>query len=100
LLRSHLQRVAYKLEENRLSRLHWPHLDRTQEMEPYESVLLDEVENAGIRFLDDSNEWHNEWPPLNATGQTTGTAMVLSAIEVTLELKDWGELVRLYRVGS
>jgi type II secretion system protein J len=92
--------VAYKLEENRLSRLHWPHLDRTQEMEPYESVLLDEVEDAGIRFLDDSNEWHNEWPPLNATGQTTGTAMVLSAIEVRLELKDWGELVRLYRVGS
>ncbi len=100
LLRSHLQRVAYKLEENRLSRLHWPHLDRTQEMEPYETVLLDEVEDAGLRFLDDSNEWHNEWPPLNATGQTTGTAMVLSAIEFRLELKDWGELVRLYRVGS
>jgi general secretion pathway protein J len=100
LLRSHLQRVAYKLEENRLSRLHWPHLDRTQEMEPYESVLLDEVEDAGIRFLDNTNEWHNEWPPLSATGQTTGTAVVLSAIEFRLELKDWGELVRLYRVSS
>jgi general secretion pathway protein J len=100
LLRSHLQRVAYKLEENRLSRLHWPHLDRTQEMEPYESVLLDEVEDAGIRFLDNTNEWHNEWPPLSATGQTTGTAVVLSAIEFRLELKDWGELVRLYRVNS
>lgn len=100
LLRSHLQRVAYKLEENRLSRLHWPHLDRTQEMEPYESVLLDDVENAGIRFLDSNNEWHNEWPPLSATGQTTGTAMVLSAIEFRLELKDWGELVRLFRVTS
>jgi len=100
LLRSHLQRVAYKLEENRLSRLHWPHLDRTQEMEPYESVLLDDVENAGIRFLDSNNEWHNEWPPLSATGQTTGTAMVLSAIEFRLELKDWGELVRLFRVSS
>jgi general secretion pathway protein J len=100
LLRSHLQRVAYKLEENRLSRLHWPHLDRTQEMEPYESVLLDDVENAGVRFLDSTNEWHNEWPPLSATGQATGTAMVLSAIEFRLELKDWGELVRLFRVGS
>jgi len=100
LLRSHLQRVAYKLEENRLSRLHWPHLDRTQEMEPYESVLLDEVEDAGIRFLDNTNEWHNEWSPLIATGQTTGTALVLSAIEFRLELKDWGELVRLYRVSS
>jgi general secretion pathway protein J len=100
LLRSHLQRVAYKIEENKLSRLHWPHLDRTQEMEPYESVLLGEVENASIRFLDSNNEWHNEWPPLSATGQTTATAMVLSAIEFRLELKDWGELVRLFRVSS
>jgi hypothetical protein len=58
------------------------------------------VEDAGIRFLDNTNEWHNEWPPLSATGQTTGTALVLSAIEFRLELKDWGELVRLYRVSS
>ena len=28
MLRSHLQRVAYKIEENTLSRLHWPQLDR------------------------------------------------------------------------
>ena len=34
LQRSHLQRVAYKLEENTLSRLHWPHLDRTQDCFP------------------------------------------------------------------
>jgi general secretion pathway protein J len=99
LLRSHLQRVAYRLEEDRLSRLHWPHLDRTQEMEPYETVLLDDVVDAGIRFLDSNNEWHNEWPPLSATGQATDTATVLSAIEFKLELKDWGELVRLFQVS-
>lgn len=100
LLRSHLQRVAYKLEENTLSRLHWPHLDRTQEMQAYESVLLEDVENASIRFLDNSNEWHNEWPPLSATGQTGDAAVTLSAIEFTLELQDWGELVRIFQVSG
>ena len=100
LLRSHLQRVAYKLEENTLSRLHWPHLDRTQEMQAYESVLLEDVENASIRFLDNSNEWHNEWPPLSATGQPGDTAVTLSAIEFTLELQDWGELVRIFQVSG
>jgi len=100
MLRSHLQRVAYKLEENTLSRLHWPHLDRTQEMQPYESVLLEEVESANVRFLDKDNEWHDEWPPLNATGQLDGNTAVLSAIEFTVTLQDWGELVRLFMVSG
>lgn len=100
LQRSHLQRVAYKLEENTFSRLYWPHLDRTQEMQPYENVLLEDVEDASIRFLDDSNEWHNEWPPLSATGQPGDTSVALSAIEITLELHDWGELVRIFMVSS
>jgi len=98
--RSHLQRVAYKLEENVLTRLYWPHLDRTQEMQPYESILLEEVENASIRFLDDNNEWHDEWPPLTATGQVDANPEVLSAIEFTLELQDWGELMRLFLVSG
>ncbi len=100
LLRSHIQRVAYKIEDNTLSRLHWPHLDRTQEMQPYESVLLEDVEDASIRFLDNNNEWHDEWPPLSATGQADGNAVALSAIEFTLELQDWGELVRIFAVTS
>ena len=100
LLRSHIQRVAYKIEDNTLSRQHWPHLDRTQEMQPYESVLLEDVEDASIRFLDNNNEWHDEWPPLSATGQADGNAVALSAIEFTLELQDWGELVRIFAVTS
>ena len=100
LLRSHLQRVAYKLEENSLSRLHWPQLDRTQEMEPYETLLLDDVERAEIRFLDNNNEWHNEWPPLDSSVVTGDTTVALSAIEFTLELQDWGELVRLFLVSG
>jgi general secretion pathway protein J len=100
MLRSHLQRVAYKIEENTLSRLYWPHLDRTQEMLPYESVLLEEVESVSIRFLDNNNEWHDEWPPLSATGQTDNISLVLSAIEFTVELQDWGELVRIFMVSG
>ena len=100
MLRSHLQRVAYKIEENTLSRLHWPQLDRTQEMLPYESVLLEEVESASIRFLDNNNEWHNEWPPLSATGQLDGSSVALSAIEFTVTLQDWGELVRIFMVSG
>ena len=69
-------------------------------MLPYESVLLEEVESASIRFLDNNNEWHNEWPPLSATGQPDGNTLALSAIEFTVTLQDWGELVRIFQVSG
>ena len=100
LQRSHLQRVAYKLEENTLSRLHWPHLDRTQEMQPYERVLLEDVDAVSIRFLDSNNEWQNEWPPLDASGLPGGDTVALAAIEFSLEQQDWGELVRIFKVSG
>ncbi len=100
LQRSHLQRVAYKLEENQLYRLDWQHLDRPQEMQPYESVLLTEVESVSIRFLDTNNEWHDQWPPLNTSVQAGDMSESLSAVELTLELTDWGEIMRIYRISS
>ena len=104
LIRSSLQRVAYRFDEDKLVRLQWPQLDRTQEMEAKQSVLIDEVEQVTIRFLDQNNEWQDQWPPLNAqttaaaNGGTAGTATGPVAIEVVLQLKDWGDIRRLYEV--
>ena len=98
--RSHLQRVAYRLDDNTLTRLHWPQLDRTQEMEPYESVLLDQVESAEIRYLDSNFEWHNEWPPLTQSNQADNNPTRLTAIEFKVQLQDWGELVRIFRAAG
>ena len=100
LQRSHLQRVAYRLEENQLYRLDWQHLDRPQEMQPYESVLLTEVESISIRFLDTNNEWHEQWPPLNTSVQAGDMSEFPSAVELALELTDWGEIMRIYRISS
>jgi len=105
LLRSSLQRVAYRLEDETLIRLHWSNLDRAQAEEPRETVLLDEVEEISIRFLDENAEWQEQWPPLNASAGTGDSASfgdgqnILPpplAIEIVLTLKDWGEIRRLY----
>ena len=99
LKRSNLLRVAYQLDDDKLVRLFWPQLDRAQGMEPYESILLDQVTEVELRFRDDANEWHSEWPPLNAQPQANGNPPQLTAIEFKLELADWGEVTRLYQVG-
>jgi len=103
LLRSTLQRVAYRFDEDKLLRLQWPQLDRTQEMEPKETILIDNVENVVIRFLDQNAEWQEQWPPLNSgssAGSTGTTATVAPlAIEITIRLKDWGDIRRLYAMN-
>lgn len=93
LKRSNLLRIAYKFEDEKLIRLFWPQLDRAPAMEAYETTLLEQMERVEFRYRDDKKEWHSQWPPLS------GASVELTAIELTLELKDWGEITRLYQVG-
>ena len=96
--RSNLQRIAYRLGDNTLHRLHWTHLDRAPGAKPYETPLLTGVNTVDFRFLDDRRNWHSQWPPLNAVADAEGAAQ-LRAIELTLELADWGRIQRLYEVS-
>jgi general secretion pathway protein J len=98
LIRSTLQRVAYRFDEDKLVRLQWPHLDRSQEAEPQESILVDNVENVVIRFLDSNAEWQEQWPPLNAGGE--GAALSPLAVEIVVTLNDWGDIRRIYQVNQ
>ena len=102
LLRSTLLRVAYQFDEETLVRLQWPQLDRTQEQEPKKTTLIDNLEAATIRFMDPAGEWQEQWPPLNAAPvNAPGTAVATIyplAIEIILQLKDWGEIRRLYQI--
>ncbi len=66
--RSHLQRIAYSLKDEKLIRSLWYVLDRAQDSERYDIVLLDDVKNLEIRYLDDKKEWQRSWPPLNTSG--------------------------------
>lgn len=113
LTRSSLLRVAYQLKENELIRLQWQQLDRAQGIEPKQTTLIKDVEDFSINFLTDGGETSDRWPPLNATGNTpapastagnnpganTGTsaqALRPLAIEIIMELSDWGEIRRVY----
>ena len=105
--RSTLQRVAYRLEDDRLLRLSYPVLDRTTAIEPTETVLVDRVEGFEVRFLPtikslevDRNQtidrrfWQENW--ISEVGFTDKIMDPPAALEVRLSLEDWGELERLY----
>ena len=92
--RSSLQRVAWRLDEERLVRYQWLVLDRVQDSQPLEQPVIEGVEQAEFRFLDREGQWQGQWPPPNVQGD----AGLPRAVEVNLELERWGEIRWLFRL--
>jgi len=97
--RSTLQRVAYELDDQKLRRDYWLMLDRTLDAEPVSAVLLEQVREVKLRFLDGNQTWHEQWPPLGYSAPDAPRVLPI-AVEITLELEDWGRIVRLVEVAG
>jgi len=92
--RSNLQRVAYGIEDEQLVRSSWSVLDRAQDSEPYQAVLLDKVREIKLRYMDNSRKWQTQWPPADlASGDSIPQPL---AIEVTISLEDLGDIRRVF----
>jgi len=90
-VRSNLQRVAYALDDDKLIRQYWYHLDPIDEAPTRRRQMLSGVEALTFRFLDRSGEWTESWPP----SDTENPGLPL-AIEFTLELDDYGDVSRVF----
>lgn len=98
--RSTLQRTAYRIEDDELIRYHWNVLDRTVNSTPITTVMLEEVESLSFRFLQQTDEWTEQWPPLSAQGaQGTQSGNLPRAVEIVLTLADEGEISRVVEVS-
>lgn len=99
--RSELQRVSYVLREQRLVREHWAVLDPVAGAEPLRRDLLDRVTSVSLRYMDAGHQWQSSWPP-TSVGTTDLRQLRLRpvAVEITLELVDWGQLVRIVEVAG
>jgi general secretion pathway protein J len=100
--RSTLQRVAYRLEDGKLTRNYWVMLDRTLSTEPVSTVLLDRVTAVTLRFMSSNRRFTDQWPALSGGAIAgPGAARTLPiAVEITLELEDWGKITRLVEVAG
>ncbi len=93
--RASLQRVAYRMRDGQLWRLHWPVLDRGGPIEPRETMVLDQVREFRVRFLD-QDEWRDGWPPpASDESGRRDLDRLPRAVEISLTLEDWGEITRL-----
>lgn len=88
LVRSSLQRVRYDLDDKVLLRMSWNLVDHI-DAEPITMPLLNDVEGFSLRFLDKNNAWKENWEI---------PKQIPKAIELTLEHKHWGKIIRLIPV--
>jgi general secretion pathway protein J len=96
-----LQRVTYILENGALRREHWPVLDATLTTTTLRRELLDKVKSMTLRYMDNSFQWRDQWPQQALAGDATSNLRMRPiAVEVTLELEDFGKLVRVIEVAG
>jgi general secretion pathway protein J len=97
--RGTLQRVQYRLEENKLVREYWPVMDRVLGMEGRIQELLDGVDEFEIEYMDSGGNWQPNWPPLStAEAETGGVNSLPMAVRYRLETRAFGEIIRLVEI--
>ncbi|HZW60262.1 MAG TPA: type II secretion system minor pseudopilin GspJ [Woeseiaceae bacterium] len=95
--RGTLQRVAYRLEDDKLRRYYWSVLDRTLSNEPTVMTLLDGVQSIEFRFMLDNGAYSPQWPPENRPGPL-GLRERPRAVEILLTLANQDEIRRLIEI--
>jgi type II secretion system protein J len=96
-----LERVSYILENGTLRREHWPVLDAVMTTTTVRRELLDKVKSVTVRYMDVSFNWRDQWPPQALAGDPTANLRLRPiAVEVTLDLEDWGTIVRVIEVAA
>lgn len=101
--RSNLQHVAYNVKDGRLVRSVWNVLDRAQNTEAQDTIMVEDVESATVKFYQLKNGQlvaHGSWPAAQITGTQTQAPGLPNALELTLDVKGWGRITRLFRIPS
>jgi general secretion pathway protein J len=92
-------RVAYGWQDDALLRFTWPVADRTLATPPQRTELLTGVSNLEVRFRAPSGEWFSEWPPTELSGPMSYVS-VPRAVELAIELEDFGRVWRIVETGN
>jgi general secretion pathway protein J len=101
--RSELQRVSYSIENGALMRSYTTEVDATAAVVPTKRKLVDHVKSFGLRFMDAGHQWQTQWPVPSLMGAGQQDLMLHIrpiAVEVTIELEDWGILMRHIEVAG
>lgn len=88
--RSTLQPIVYRLQDDQLQRVYSNYVDNVVGYEPKVRVLLDNIENFQVNFLNGSDKVEEEY----------SSSELPKAIELIITSKDFGEIKRTLLLTS
>lgn len=88
--RPSLQKVQYRLVEDRLERRAYRFVDGAAPMEPV--TVLAGIRRLRLRYRDDEGAWRERWDP-------TQIALLPRAVEITVDTESSGSIRQLFLVG-
>jgi len=101
--RPELERVAYVFDNGTLVREHWNVLDATLSSTPVKRNLLKHLRSVSFRYMSTQRAWVDTWPPapLGVGGAADSYYRLRPlAVEVTLDTKQWGKIVRIFETAQ
>jgi general secretion pathway protein J len=96
--RGTLQRVSYALVNDVLKRSYQTSLDTVLGNKPVVQDLLTGVKGVQLRYLDSNQTWQNQWPAATSTPDPLQSRPV--AVELIIQINDWGAIRRLIEVAG
>jgi general secretion pathway protein J len=93
--RSNLQRVEYRLQDDVLQRRFWPQLDQGYSEVVVDQPLLQQVQRFEVKLITTGKNKISNWPSGNQQASATAKPV---ALELTLEISDFGEIQRVYEL--
>lgn len=94
--RSEMQRISYRLEDEKLIRGYWHILDRGYDAEPAFQTMLEDVKRVEFYVLDIQGEEHKFWPPMRQNEQVADPIAIILRIEIA----PFGMIERIWQVPS
>ena len=94
--RSEMQRISYRLEDEKLIRGYWHTLDRGYDAEPAFQTILEDVKRVEFYVLDIQGEEHKFWPPMRQNEQVADPIAIILRIEIA----PFGVIERIWQVPS
>jgi len=91
-------RVGYRVRDGVLEQMTWAALDQAPRSEPLVIALLAGVNDLRIRYMENPNQWHNNWPAGRAMNASLDDRLAIlpKAIELELVLTSGERLRRVF----
>ena len=101
--RSAQQRVQYELDSDDdgnsyLVRRYWQVLDRGQDSEAREQIIMRDLEEIRLRYRDISGKWFDKWPPTSSLSETKDRDLPVM-VELNFNSLTLGEFTRLVNIN-